>query len=80
MPQCHDLGSASEDVVHGTPASAGKCSQSSVCVFNEGANELISVMNRMFIDISHITLQLLSQKDDRRISQADAAASADARD
>ena len=35
-------------------------------------------MNRMFIDISHITLQLLSQKDERRISQADAAATADA--
>ena len=51
-----------------------------VCVFNEGANELISVMNRMFTDISHSTLQLLSQKDERRISQADVAASADARD
>ena len=51
-----------------------------VCVFDEGANKLISVINRMFIDISHITLQLLSQKDERRISQADAAATADARE
>lgn len=50
-----------------------------VCAFNEGASEMLSVMNRMFIDVALITLHLLSKKDERRMSQADAASTADSR-
>ena len=48
-----------------------------VCIFNEGATELINLMNRMYVDTSYVTLQHLSRKDDRRMSNADDAAATD---
>ena len=50
-----------------------------VCAFNEGATELITIMNMLYVDITHITLQKLEQKDSRRISKADVQSSAEAR-
>ncbi len=50
-----------------------------VCIFNEGATELINLMNRMYVDTSYVTLQHLSRKDDRRMSKADAATTVTAR-
>ena len=37
-------------------------------------------MNKLYMDVSVVTLQMLAEKDQRRMSQGDAAASADARD
>ena len=51
-----------------------------VCIFNEGANALIDVMNNLYIDVCHLTLKLLADRDERRMAQGDAAASADARE
>ena len=50
-----------------------------VCIFNEGATELINLMNRMYVNISYVTLQHLSRKDEKRMNRADAAATANAR-
>lgn len=41
--------------------------------FNEGANEIISVMSTLCVDVSTTTLLLLARKNGRRITSADAA-------
>ena len=50
-----------------------------VSAFSEGAIEIISVMSKLYVDISTTTLQLLARKDERYMTSADAAAAADAR-
>ena len=50
-----------------------------VCIFNEGATELINLMNWMYVNISYVTLQHLSRKVEKRMNHADAAATANAR-
>ena len=50
-----------------------------VSAFSEGANEIISVMSKLYVDISTTTLQLLARKDERRMASAYAATAADAR-
>ena len=54
------------------------CVARAVSAFNEGANEIISVMSKLYVDISTTTLQLLARKDERRMTSADAATAADA--
>ena len=49
-----------------------------VCVFNEGAHELVGLMNKMYMDISFDTLRLLAEKDERRMKKGDAAAKIEA--
>ena len=49
-----------------------------VFAFNEGAKDIISVMSKLYVDISTTTLQLLARKDERRMTSADAATAADA--
>lgn len=44
-----------------------------MAVFNEGANEMLTVMHRLNLGVSEATCILLSQRDQRRISVADAA-------
>ncbi|KAL8578669.1 hypothetical protein ACOMHN_007127 [Nucella lapillus] len=43
-----------------------------VSAFNEGATEMLGIMNKLYVDISYITLELLTKKDQLRIRQADA--------
>lgn len=50
-----------------------------VCSFNEGATEMISIMNKLYVDIAEITVQLLSKKDQRRTKKADARRKNDVR-
>lgn len=50
-----------------------------VCIFNEGAHELVGLMNKMYMDISYDTLKLLAEKDGRRMKKGDAAAKMEAR-
>ena len=50
-----------------------------VSVFNEGANEIVSVLTKLYVDISLTTLDLLAKKDERRMLSADAASAVDAR-
>ena len=49
-----------------------------VSAFNQGATEMLSIMNKLYVDLSYITLQLLTKKDQRQVSQADAVQSAEA--
>ena len=49
-----------------------------VCVFNEGAHELVGLMNKVYMDISFDTLRLLAEKDERRMKKGDAAAKIEA--
>ncbi|XP_076455485.1 uncharacterized protein LOC143290080 [Babylonia areolata] len=50
-----------------------------VSVFNEGATELLTVMDKLYVDISLTSLQFLAKKDEGRMSAGDAAAAQDAR-
>jgi len=50
-----------------------------VCIFNEGATELINLMNRLYVNTSYVTLDHLSRKDNKRMNKADAATTAGAR-
>ena len=45
-----------------------------VCVFSEGADELVGLMNKMYMDISFDTLRLLAEKDERCMKKGDSAA------
>ena len=45
-----------------------------VCVFSEGAHELVGLMNKMYMDISFDTLRLLAEKDERCMKKGDSAA------
>ena len=56
------------------------CVARAVCAFNEGATEMMTVMNKMNLDIANITIDILQKKDQRRISRADAAHAASARE
>ena len=40
-----------------------------VCVFSEGAHELVGLMNKMYMDISFDTLRLLAEKDERHMKK-----------
>jgi len=40
------------------------CVAQAVCVFNEGAHELVGHTNKMYMDISFDTLRLLAKKDE----------------
>ena len=51
-----------------------------VSAFSEGATEMLSIMNKLYVDVSYITLELLTKKDQRRVSQADAVQSTEARE
>ncbi|KAK7106560.1 hypothetical protein V1264_017799 [Littorina saxatilis] len=51
-----------------------------VTTFNEGAFEVTRVMNKLYVDLTLSTLESLGKRDHRRISQADAAVTARARD
>ena len=51
-----------------------------VCVFNQGASELMSVMSKLQIDISGATLAVVTARDKRRTSKADSDASAASRE
>ncbi|KAK7088263.1 hypothetical protein V1264_022199 [Littorina saxatilis] len=50
-----------------------------VCKFNEGATEMISILSRLYVDISYTTLHLLAKKDEHRLKAADAASAVNAR-
>jgi hypothetical protein len=50
-----------------------------VCIFNQGAAEMLSVMDRINVDACNITLRLLTKKDKKRLRNADAASTARAR-
>lgn len=45
-----------------------------VSIFNEGATELVAIMNKLWVDVSLHTLQKLAKGDEKRMSKADAAA------
>ena len=48
-----------------------------VSSFNKGATEMLSIMNKLYVDVSNITLEILTKKDQHRVSQADAVQSAE---
>ena len=50
-----------------------------VSVFNEGALELVGIMNKLYVEVAYTTLMALSTKDARRMTKGDTAASAGAR-
>ena len=54
------------------------CVAQAVCVFNEGAHELVGHTNKMYMDISFDTLRLLAKKDEWRMKKGDAAAKIEA--
>ena len=49
-----------------------------VCVFNEGAQELVGLMNKMYMDTSPDTLRFLAEKEEERMKKGDAAANIEA--
>ena len=49
-----------------------------VSAFNERATEMLSIMDKLYVDVSYITLEFLAKKDQRQVSQADAVQSTEA--
>ena len=50
-----------------------------VAVFNEGATEAMSLMNRLHIDITSTTETMLAKRDEKRRKSADKASTNDSR-